>query len=189
MKRILLFALTLLVALGASAQDGRRYGIKSGILELEVNADGHITAETQYFEDYGAHESTMFTMDIPGLMKYDSYTITKGKEAWGVSDDGTKRNSKAFDNPLWDFTLLNPSPEVVAKYKIEEVGSDTVLGRKCTIYTYETTQGRKAVYWKAWVYKGVTLKAITKRGRKESTIEAKSFRENVAIPAKAFALE
>lgn len=188
MKKPLLFILALMMVFGAQAQESaKRYGIKSGILHLMASTGGHETEETQYFDDYGAMEALVFTIDVPGLVKYDTYTVTKGEKAWMFTDtEGKKSKAKAFDNPTPDLNFLNLTPEAAEKYKVKELGHEDVLGYDCTKYTYEIMQGRKTCYWTAWVYKGVILKSITKIGRQESTIEATRFEKNVTVPAKVF---
>lgn len=187
MKKTILFALMLATTFGAWAQeDSKRYEIKSGIIKLIATTGGHETEETQWFDNYGAMESLMFTTEITGLVKYDSYTITKGEKAWMVNDTEGKKSSKAFDNPTPDLNFLNPTPEAIEKYKMQELGEETFLDRPCMKFTYETTQGRKTCQWTAWVYKGVILKSVAKIGRREVFVEATEFQENVPVPAEVF---
>lgn len=187
MKKTVLIALMLATAFGAWAQEiSKRYEIKSGIIKLISTTGGHETEETQYFDNYGAMESLVFTTEIPGLVKYDTYTITKGDKAWFVNDTEGKKTSKAFDNPTPDLNFLNPTPDAIEKYKIEEIGEETFLGRPCKKFTYETSQGRKKCQWTVWVYKGVTLKSIAKMGRRDVIVEATDFQENASVPAKVF---
>ena len=184
MKRILTTILLLAIALCASAQN--KYAIKSGIIKTKTIADGHETFGTQYFEDYGKKESVKQTMDIPGLVTYDYYTITIGNKAWMVTDTDGKKSGKAFDNPTPDLTFLNPSADVMAKYNMQYLGEEKVLGKPCKIYSYEIKQNRKTVLWTVSAYKGIPLKTVIKNGKKTSTILATELKENVAVPQAVF---
>ena len=153
MKKTILITLMLAITLCSWAQENnKRYGLKSGILRLISTTGSHETEETQWFDDYGAMESLVFTTEIPGLVKYDTYTITKGEKAWFVTDTEGKKSVKAFDNPTSDLNFLSPTPEAIEKYKMEEIGEETFLDRLCKKFTYETTQGRKTCHWTVWVY-------------------------------------
>ena len=187
MKKTLLIAMMFAVAFGAWAQEtSKRYEIKSGIIKFISSTGGNETEETKYFDDYGAMESMVFTTEIPGLVKYDTYTITKGDKAWFVTDTEGTKSVKAFDNPTSDLNFLNPTSQTIEKYKMEEIGEETFLDRPCKKFTYETTQGRKTCQWTVWVYKGVTLKSVAKIGRRDVLVEATEFQEDVSVPANVF---
>lgn len=184
MKKIITATLLILIALGASAQG--RYAIKSGIAKTKTTVDGHETFATHYFEDYGRKESVKQTMDIPGLVSYDYYTITIGDKAWMVTLNSGKRSVKGFDNPAPDLTFLSPSQDVMAKYNMKYLGEETVLGKPCKKYSYELKQNRKTVLWTVSAYKGFPLKTIVKNGKSQSVIVVTEFKENVSVPKDVF---
>ena len=189
MKNTLVCILLLLTAAAttAMAQDGtRRYAIKSGIAKTVTTVGDSQTEAVQYFDNYGAVECLKQHMDIPGLVSYDYYTITKGDQAWFVTDTDGKKSSKGFENPTPDLNFLNLTDQVKAKYNIQDLGEDTFLGKKCHKYSYETTQKRKTVNWTVWVYKGFILKSISKMGRRESIVEVTELKENASVPAEVF---
>ena len=98
---------------------------------------------------------------------------------------------KSFDNPLPDLTFINPSQEIIDKYKLVDTGEDEViLGRTCRKFTYETLMGRrkKVIYNTVWVYQGIVLKSIMKNGRQETFYEVTEFQENVEVPAEVFVI-
>ena len=78
MKKTFLLVMMLAVVSVVYAQENKRYGIKSGIIKLVATVGNHATNETQYFDNYGGKESVVYTTEIPGLVKYDSYIITVG---------------------------------------------------------------------------------------------------------------
>ena len=184
MKRIITTALLLMIALGAMAQG--KYAVKSGILKTKTVAAGHESFATQYFDDYGRKESVKQKMDIPGMVSYDYYTVTKGDKAWMVTVTDGKRSVKSFDNPTPDLTFLKPSKEIMEKYKMQYLGEEKVMGKTCKIYSYEIKQNRKPVLWTVSVYKGVPLKTIIKSGKKTSTITVTEFKENASVPQDVF---
>lgn len=184
MKRFIVTTLLLIIASAAFAQG--KYGVKSGIVKAKTTAGGHETFSTQYFDDYGRKESVKQTMEIPGMVSYDYYTITIGDKAWMVTDTDGKKSGKAFDNPAPDLTFLNPSSAVMAKYNMKYLGEEKVLGKPCKIYSYEIKQNRKTVLWTVSTYKGIPLKTVIKNGKKESTIVATELKENAAVPQAVF---
>lgn len=185
-----LLSVLCLFVLGFSAQaQTARYGVKSGILKIVAESDGHQTPETQYFTDYGAVESLTFVMDFPGFVTYDIWYVTKGDKLWAITVIDGKRTVKEADNPTPDLNLLSPSPEVVAKYNLQEVGEEIFLDRPCKIYTYEMRQGRKKNMVKSWVYKGIILRTEMTVGRRTSTTTAVEFKENVTPPDGVFNTE
>jgi hypothetical protein len=182
-KTFAIFAI-LLVASTAMAQG--RYQMKSGIAKTVTTVGDSKTEATQYWDDYGGLECLKQRMDIPGLVSYDYYTITKGDKAWFVTDTDGKKASKVFQNPTPDLNFLNITPAVEEKYNIKDFGGDTYLGKPCKKYTYETTQNRKKGLWTVWVYKGFILKSICVLGKRESIIEVVELKENVPVPPEVF---
>jgi len=194
MKRsayLFIAVMLLMVSLPASSQDGvRRYGVKSGIIKLISSTGGVDTPQTQYFDDYGQKESMTYTTEIPGMVKYDSWIVTKGKSLWMYTIvDGKRSKAKESQNPMPDLTFINPSAEVVEKYKIKEIGEEKFLGRTCKKFNYEATQGRNRVTYTVLVYKGIILKSQAQVRKREVSIVATEFKENVSVPASAFQTE
>ena len=187
MKRYILSAILLVVALTLNAQDNsHRYGIKSGIIHEYSKLNEHITPDVRYFDDYGDSEAIVQTIDMGALGSYENTTVTKKEKAWMYNEAG---KPKSFDNPIPDLTFINPSQDVIEKYKLVDTGEEEViLGRTCHKFTYETLMGRrnKVIYNTVWVYQGIVLKSIMKNGRQETYYEVTDFQENVEIPAEVF---
>ena len=181
MKKIITLSILLLTAITAFAQ--HRYEMRSGIATTATCTNGQMTYATQYFDDYGALDCLQQHMEIPGFVSYDYYTITKGDTCWMVVEGG---GTKKFKNPTPDLNFLNLTPEVCAKYKIQDLGEDTFLGKLCHKYSYEVKQNRKKGLWTVWIYKGFILKAHCSLGHLESDIEVIELRENVPVPAEVF---
>ena len=186
MKKLVIMIMVLATASITMAKETvHRYEIKSGVARSETRLNDHVTPAVQYFDDYGDCEAMIQTIDMGAFGSYDNTTITKKEKAWFVNSSGAKE----FQNPTADLTFVNPSQAVIDKYKLVDTGEEEeVLGRVCRIFTYETTQGRKTVYQTAWVYKGITMKSVMKRGRQESFFEMTDFQENVTVPSEVFAI-
>lgn len=186
MKNVL-FAFILILALNAKAQeDAHRYEIKSGIAHSVTRLNEHVTPAVQYFDDYGDLEAIIQTIDMGDLGSFENTTIVKKDKAWFMNASG---KPKGFDNPIADLTFINPSEAVIEKYKIHDTGEEEeFLGRMCRKFTYETTQGRKTAVTTAWIYKGITLKSVSKIGRRESFFEMTDFQENVNVSAEIFVI-
>ena len=186
MRRFFLILAAAAICMAAAGQSSR-YGVKSGILKLVASTGGpDKTEQTQYFDRYGAEESVTYTMDIPGIVTYDIWMITKGADMWSVTVTDGKRAVKKSQNPTPDLNFLKPTPEAVQKYNLQEVGEERFLNRNCKVFTYETKQGRRTVQNKAWVYKGVILKSEMQVGRRTATVTAVEFKENVRVPDGVF---
>ena len=188
MKNVL-FAFMLIIALNVNAQENtKRYGIKSGIIHEYSKLNEHITPDVRYFDDYGDSEAIVQTIDMGSLGSYENITVTKKEKTWMYNEAG---KPKSFDNPLPDLTFINPSQEIIDKYKLVDTGEDEViLGRTCRKFTYETLMGRrkKVIYNTVWVYQGIVLKSIMKNGRQETFYEVTEFQENVEVPAEVFVI-
>ena len=185
MKRFVCLLAALLMLLPVFAQ--KRYELKSGILQLISYTDGHETQETQYFDNYGASEAVTYVMDIPGLVTYRVWTISKGDRMWMATQEvAGKSKPKESANPVADLTVLSPSPEVVEKYNMKELRKEEFLGRKCTVFNYDLTQNRTRYTITAWVYKGLVLKQDYTIKKRHVTIVATELKENAPVPAEIF---
>lgn len=186
MKKLFLIVMALLSTAGLTlAQTAtHRYQIKSGIANEVTRLKGVETPAVHYFDNYGDCETVIQTIDMGDFGSFKNTSVVKKDKAWMVSENG---QSKGFDNPIADLTFNNPSEEVVAKYNIQDTGEDEVfLGHKCRKYTYELKQGRKTAMVTAWVYKGITLKSVSKIGRKTTEFEMTDFKENAKVPSEVF---
>ena len=94
MKRYILSAILLVVALTLNAQDNNhRYGIKSGIIHEYSKLNEHITPDVRYFDDYGDSEAIVQTIDMGALGSYENTTVTKKEKAWMYNEAGKPKSS------------------------------------------------------------------------------------------------
>ena len=82
----------------------------------------------------------------------------------------------------------NLDEKAIKKYKVKELGTETVAGKECK--KYEVTlfmmgQPRKQT---VWVYKGITLKSSSSSDFGDMTQTATKIQEDVEIPASMFTL-
>ena len=56
---------------------------------------------------------------------------------------------------------LDLTDEVVAKYKIKEVGNETVVGKECVKYTMEVSQMGQTAHITVSVWQGIPMKTVT----------------------------
>ena len=183
MKRTIVFLLMIALAYGAMAQEqASRYGIKSGIAQVKTLNDGNVSTGVQSFDDYGALEAyTSSAMTAFGRM--ETTTILKDGKSWLIWPG---KKPKEFDNQMAEISFINLTDAIVDKYKVKEIGQEEFLDRMCTKYTYEIKQGPVKSNYTAWVYKGFTLKLITKVSRKEIVFEVTDFQEDVPVAPEVF---
>ena len=155
MKKILSICAVLLVAVTAMGQN--RYGIKSGSYKTEMDMMGQTITNTTYFDDYGAKEVTsmsMMGMEMTQLQKDGTmYIINKGE-----------KSVQEMPQQQEQINYLNLTDEIKAKYKIKEVGKETVAGKECTTYTVEVSQMGQTVKTTVSVWNGIAMKTTADMG-------------------------
>ena len=85
--------------------------------------------------------------------------------------------------------FLTMDEEYMKKNKIQVLGTEEVLGRTCTIYTYKYKSMLRTITRKDWVWKGIVLKMETKGALGANNLMVVTeFQENPKIPASTFDL-
>ena len=154
MKKIFAFCAVLLVAATAFGQN--RYGIKSGSYKTEMDMMGQTITNTTYFDDFGAKEVT--EMDMMGMQMTQ---ISKD----GVMYLVNKGEKSVQEMPGRDqINYLNLTDEIIAKYKVKEIGNETVSGKECTIYTAEINQMGQSAKATVSVWNGFAMKSTIDMG-------------------------
>ena len=182
-KKFLTLILLLATAAGvATAQNGQRYGIKSGILTQK----SEMGETTVYFDNYGALEAQKMKMNFMGnemdmtILRKDGKTYminASEKQVQEMPDGGMGGNSINF---------LNLTDADWTANKIKEAGKETILGKECTKYTMEASQMGMTMTQTVWVWQGIALKTLTDGGQFTFGNEAVKLEENVEIPASVF---
>jgi len=158
MKKIFSLCAVLLVAVAAMAQNGTKYyGIKSGTIKVEMDMMGQTIPSTIYFDDYGAKQATsinMMGMEMTQINKDGKmYLVNKGE-----------KSVQEMPQQQEQINYLNLTDEVKAKYKIKEVGKETVAGKECTTYTVEVSQMGQTVKTTVSVWNGIAMKTVADAG-------------------------
>ena len=158
MKKFFSLCAVLLVAVAAMAQNGTKYyGIKSGTIKVEMDMMGQTIPSTIYFDDYGAKQATsinMMGMEMTQINKDGKmYLVNKGE-----------KSVQEMPQQQEQINYLNLTDEVKAKYKIKEVGKETVAGKECTTYTVEVSQMGQTVKTTVSVWNGIAMKTVADAG-------------------------
>ncbi len=149
MKRILTFCSVLLIAATAFAQ-APRYGLESGSYKMETNVMGQTVTSTIYFDDFGAKEATSVSM-----MGVDMTQILKDGKVYVV--DKAQRSVQEMPQQQ-SINYMDLTEEVIAKNKIQEIGTETVDGKDCTVYTLEMSQMGQTAKATVYVWQGFAMK-------------------------------
>ena len=183
-KKFLTLILLLATAAGvATAQDGQRYGIKSGSLTQK----SEMGETTVYFDNYGALEAQKMKMNFMGNEMEMSIIRKDGKTYMvNVAEKQVQEMPAGGMMGGSDINFLNLTDAVKSANKIKEAGKETILGKECTKYTMEAEQMGMAMSQTVWVWNGITLKSLTDGGQFQFGNEAVKFEENATIPASTF---
>ena len=183
----LLLSLLLLVSFGAYAQDAdqgaKNYGFKSAITKMNTDMMGQTIETTGYIDNYGALECQKVTMDVPGMGKFETAVISKEGKSWQVN----YTMKQVEETPVQEqVNFLEISDADVEKYKIKEIGKETLLGKECTVYSVENeVQGMKANLTVS-VYKGIAFKTVTEVQGYKIVITMTEFQEDAMVLPQVF---
>ena len=183
----LLLSLLLLVSLGAYAQDAaqgaKKYGFKSAITKMNTDMMGQTIETTGYIDNYGALECQKVTMDVPGMGKFETAVISKEGKSWQVN----YTMKQVEETPVQEqVNFLEISDADVEKYKIKEIGKETLLGKEGTGYSVENeVQGMKANLTVS-VYKGIAFKTVTEVQGYKIVITMTEFQEDAMVLPQVF---
>ena len=158
MKKFFSFCAVLLVAVAAMAQNGTKYyGIKSGTIKIEMDMMGQTIPSTIYFDDYGAKQATSISM-----MGMEMTQINKDGKMYLVNKG--EKSVQEMPQQQEQINYMNLTDEIKAKYKIKEVGKETVAGKECTTYTVEVSQMGQTVKTTVSVWNGIAMKTVADAG-------------------------
>lgn len=186
--KVTLFITVLFMSVTAvlSAQE-LKYELKSAIVKKETIAMGQKIESTWYMDDFGKKESSETITKVGGVAGIEKQirTIIDGNSIINV--DMNMKTAMRMQMPLEPINYLNLTPEIIDKFKIEELGEEDVVSRSCKKYTLEISQMGQTMGVTAWVWKGLVLKSETAANgmviMKEIAIEVE---ENVSVPVDKF---
>ena len=183
MKRLVIIAILAAFCMGAQAQE-KLYTVKSGVVTMEMDMMGMNVVQKVYFDDYGAKKAT-----VSNFNGQDSRQIVVDGETVMVNDaekTAMKMPMMGMQGETVNFSNLDE--KTVKKYKVQELGKETVAGKECTKYQVTVMMMGQPQKQTVWVYKGVTLKSSSKSDFGDMTQTATKFEENVEVPAAMFVL-
>ncbi len=186
MKKLLTLALMLMVVCGAMAQEGtKKFAIKSGMAKTTTEVMGQTQQVTLYFDNYGALQCSKTKATVPGMGDLEMATIIKDGKTWMVNYT-MKQVQEIPAEAQEDIDFNNLTEEIKTKYNVREAGTEELLGKTCTKYTYEAViQGQKAK-GSAWVYKGFPLKSVVSVAGMEIKSEVTEFLESILVMPQTF---
>lgn len=176
--KILFTFLMLFMTLSVSAQNIKRFGIKSGIVKITTSTMGIKNHSTLYFDNYGAQQMSETSVNL-GVVKRTmrEYTLDDAKISWNVKQNKAERTP--ITGPVLNYSDL--TDEVKEHYKVKELGTETVLGRECTKYSVEMEENGVQIENTIWVWQGIPMKSEHVAGVKIS-MEVTELQENAKIP-------
>ena len=138
MKKFLTLAVLLVLTAGAFAQAPHKYGIKCGIVKTVTDNDGRKSYTTLWFDDYGAREKSVTTMDMGGGMGEAEWITISLEDGKSYMLDNTRKAATAMARQ--DVNYLD-MPDAVAKArKSRIIGEETIDGRKCVKWEEKVKQ-------------------------------------------------
>jgi hypothetical protein len=170
----------------ASLPADARYELKSAIIKYEGTSQGIQITATGYIDDYGKKESTL-SVTGTALVKTEIKVIQFGDTIYQINM-GMKMGQKTA-LPEKPVNYLQLTSAVREKYKVQELGEETIAGKSCKKYSLEVTQMGQTVKTEVCVWKGLVLKSVLKMGDVEiATQTATEVQENAEIDPKVFEL-
>lgn len=183
MKRLVILAvLAAAFCVGAQAQE-KLYTVKSGIVTMEMDMMGQKIVQEVYFDDYGAKQATL--SDFGGMK---SRNIVVDGETVMVNDDEKTAMKMPMMGQRETVNFSNLDEKTIKKYKVKELGTETVAGKECKKYEVTLFMMGQPQKQTVWVYKGITLKSSSKSDFGDMNQTATKIQENVEIPASMFTL-
>lgn len=170
---------------------GGRYDLKSGIVTSK-NTSSMMTGDMTtilYFDDHGKKSATESINKI-SVMGQNIETHTKTividdmMYSWEVgAKTGTKMKLDMTANAE-QMDYKNLSKEMMEQFKMNKIGSETVMGKKCDVFEMNS-QGLQGKYY---IWDNIAMKSETNIGGMNMVVEVTDLKENPSIPASTFAI-
>ena len=168
----------------ASLPADARYELKSGIVKFNATSQGNQMTITEYFDDYGKKEAAL-TEAGSAFVKTEIKTIQFGDTVYQINM--AMKMGQKTTLPEKPVNYLQLTSDVREKYKVQELGEETVADKSCKKYSLEVTQMGQTVKTEVCVWKGIVLKTVLKMGDVElMTQTATEVQENAEVDSKEF---
>jgi len=170
-----------------------RYSIKSGIIEYDIlgedsiSKDETVGASKLFFKDFGnielIDETTTYTNSKLQEEEQEServiYKMLKDKQYVVDFNDEIIYSQKIELDEENSFLSIK-NREAFIQMGAKFIGNEAILGFNCEVWELGS--------YKTWVYKGITLKQISKIDSKTQMIVARSAKFNIDIKDSNFKL-
>ncbi len=182
MKRFALIAALVTICMGAMAQE-KLYEVKSGIVTMEMDMMGQAMVQEIYFDDYGAKQVTVsnFGGGKMRILAQDGGQIM-------VNDAEKTAMKMPMMGAQERVNFCNLTEKEIKKYKVQELGKETVAGKECTKYSVTLMAMGQPQKQTVWVYKGITLKSQSNSDFGAMNQVATKIQENVEIDPAMFTI-
>jgi hypothetical protein len=156
------------------------FNVKSGYVKYKSQMAGMDMIREWWFDNYGAlqyEENYMIMMD----QKTGGAAVVRDGFRYNWSFKATEGTKSTFYATAY-VNYENISKEDIERYKMKNLGYETIAGKKCTKVSIE-----KPMEAITWTWEGVPMKTITKFGGKDVTMEAIEIKDG-DVPASKFDL-
>lgn len=171
MKRFIVCCLSLFAAttlmLGQNAS--KKFGIKSGSFTMVSEVMGQKVESKNYFDDYGNLQ-----VSVTSAFGMELTTISRDGNTYMVNTAAKQVQEMPAQESINYLDLTN---DAIAKYKIKEVGSDTVAGKECVKYTMEVSQMGQTAHLAVSVWQGIPMRTVTSANGMEASVTVTEFTE------------
>ncbi len=155
MKRLLTLCivLTTMSAVLWGQEATKKYGVKSGFAKAETTMMGQKIVSSSWFDEYGAKEVTkteMNGMEITSLVR-DGKTYAIVPSMKQIQEVPAQES----------INYMELTEAIMKKYKMQEVGKETLLGKECTTYSLEVNEMGQTAKMKVSIWQGYAMKAVT----------------------------
>ena len=150
---------------------------------MEMDMMGQTVVQEICFDDYGAKKATISNF---GGNKMRMLVIDGSNVMVNDAEKTAIRMPMMGQGETVNF--LNLDEKTVKKYKVKELGTETVAGKECKKYSITVFMMGQPQKQTVWVYKGITLKSSASSDFGEMVQVATKVQENVEMPASTFTL-
>lgn len=184
MKKIICVLVLLGLALGANAQVPRKYGIKCGIVKTVTESSGRKSYNTLWFDNYGAKEKSVTTMDMGGGMGQAEWITISLEDGKSYMLDNSRKTVTVTKRQ--DINYLDMPEQVARARKAKVVGEETVGGRKCVKWEEKVKQVLHTATVVSWVWKGIPVQYNIDNPKSQTTLV--ELKQPKSIDPKTFAI-
>ena len=187
MKKLFFVAALMAVVMGASAQEAKKdaiYGVKSGIITMEMDTMGQAIVQQIYFDDFGAKQATVseFGGNKMRTIVLDGQNVMINE----AEKTATRMPAMGFGGGRARINYNYLTEQVMKDNKIKELGEETIAGKACKKYSVTMDMMGQSMEQTVWVYKGIVMKTASESEFGAMGQTATKLEENVTVPASMF---